>query len=248
MGQFGEKTYENDYIEDIIDDFKLDPDFREENPLTIEKINGILENQDEQEVYLGIVSYLIDMWVVPEKFLSNEVLENALKYAENLLKDFYYACRWFHNWNDRVEALEEEMDAIHKLLNPLVPFDFSRYEKVKQEILYDLTRWDDFYEDHQFDLIEFLSRNPRREAFKILKKDIENYKGENEEITTSRKVLAALAISKIEGEDAIDVILENVNGSYSWVKQRTKEYLNQRLINEVDRQTRKSIEDVINNL
>lgn len=126
MGQWSDKTYESDYIMDTIDDFR-------ERKLTLEEIDTILEGADNSELYLGIVSFLIDR--SNSEILSMEVLSIALGYAGSLLRDFDYASRWSENWNDRVEALCEEMKAIYNLFDSITPFDFSRYEKVSQEEL-----------------------------------------------------------------------------------------------------------------
>lgn len=95
IGQWGDKTYENDYIEDIIHKFNLFPSSRKD--LTTKGVEEILTNISSGEVYVGIVSFLIDNWKSPEEYLSKEVLKVALFYAERLIKDFDYANRWLYN-------------------------------------------------------------------------------------------------------------------------------------------------------
>ena len=95
----------------------------------------ILTNISSGEVYVGIVSFLIDNWKSPEEYLSREVLKVALFYAERLIKDFDYANRWLYNWNARLEAMEGEMRTIYGLLKPSIPFDFAKYTKVSQRSL-----------------------------------------------------------------------------------------------------------------
>lgn len=246
MGQFGDKTYESDYIEDIIDDYDLDPDIKEN--LTSSEVKEILNNETDEEVFLGIISFLIDTWEDPKLLLSPEDLENALLYAENLLKDFDYACDWFDNWNDRIQVLEEEMENIHKLLNPSGQFDFSKYDKIDQDSLFDLRNWERFDEDHQFYVIRYLSENPRPEAANILKEDIKKFQNKVGDSVPSRLVLATIALSKIDKEDAINVIFENVSRSFSWVRDAAKEYLTKRLNFETSNQVRVRIEEFIKEL
>ena len=243
MGQWGDKTYESDYLEDIINDLRLDPDDRGGEPPTQREISDILNNEDDQEVFLGIVSFLIDIWDSPEKFLSEEILKVAFTIAEFFLKDIEYASQWLHNWNDRIEGLKEEMENIYKLLNPGTSFDFLRYEKINQSELFCIDNWNKFDEDHKFYVIHELSKNPKKEATEILRADISLH-GK----TPSRLVLGAIALSKLNGEDALEVILENVRNSFLWVKLEAKEYLKTRLINEDNKDKYIKIEEIIDNL
>lgn len=249
MGQFGDKTYESDYIEDLIDDYDLNPDFREDRMLTSLEIREILRDEgDDGEVALGIVSFIIDKYDNHKVLLSPKDLKCALLHAEDLLKDFDYACRWFTNWNGRIEALEEEMKNIHKLLEPLNKFDFSKYDKIDQDSLLDIKNWERFDEDHQFYVIRYLSENPRPEAASILKEDIQKFQNKVGDSVPSRLVLATIALSKIDKEDAINVIFENVSRSFSWVRDAAKEYLTKRLNFETSNQLRVRIEEFIKEL
>ncbi|HDZ19453.1 hypothetical protein LCGC14_0658560 [marine sediment metagenome] len=249
MGQFGFKTYESDYIEDLLIDYGLIKDFRKGGPLTIDEVRKILNSEENKEVYLGIVSFLIDEWESPDELIPVVCLEAALKYAEGLLSNYSYASSWLDDWNYRIEELEEEIKAIVKILNPSVIFDFSKYETVNQDSFFDLNNWEKFNENDKFSLINFLSINPNRKTINILKKEISKYRGKSEGDATSRLVLAALALSQLEGEDAIDIILEN---SYdlidSLIEERVEEYLKIRLRHTTNSQLRKKIEEKIEDL
>lgn len=246
MGQFGWKTYEGDYIEDLLFDFNLMQDFREGKPLTVGEVKGILEAEDGEEVYLGIVSFIIDEWKSPEELIPRKCLETALKYAEKLLSSYNYASQWLEDWNDRIEALEEEMEAIQKILNPSVPFNFSKYKKIDQDVFFESSNWEKFDEDDKFGLINFLSIYPNRKALTILKREISIDLAENEDDTTTRMVLIALALSQLEGEDAIDVILENSHDLIDpIIEERVEDYLKNRLRDETDPILSKRIEETI---
>ena len=230
MGQFGWKTYEGDYIEDLLFDFNLMQDFREGKPLTIGEVKEILDGEGNEEVYLGIVSFLIDEWESPHKLIPKECLEIALKYAEGLLKSYTYASQWLYDWNDRIEALGEEMGAIEKILNPSVPFDFSKYDKIDQDVFFELSNWEKFDENDKFGLIDYLSKYPNPKALIILKGEMSKDLTEKEDDTTTRMVLIALALSQLDGEDAIDIILENSHDLInSIVEERIEDYLKSRL-------------------
>jgi len=249
MGQFGWKTYESDYIEDLLDDFGLIQDFRKGKPLRVEEVKGILEGEDNEEVYLGIVSFLIDEWKSPEELIPKECLETALKYAEKFLSSYNYASRWLEDWNDRIEALEEEIEAIEKILNPSVLFDFSKYEKVDQDVFFDLHNWEKFNEADKFALINYLSKYPNRKALNILKKEISEYREKNDSNARFHLILAGLALSQLEGEDAIDIVLENSHDlTDSLDEERVREYLKSRLLHETDSHLRKRIEETIESL
>ena len=252
MGQWGDKTYECDYIEDTIDDYDLDPDIRKDRMLTSLEVKEILEIEDEKEVVLGIISFIIDTWENHKLLLSPKNLEDALFYAGSLLKNFDYACRWFTNWNDRMDALEKEMRNIHKLINPSVTFDFSKYDKINQSSLLDVKNWERFDKNHQFYVLEHLVRtlgeSPEPQVINIIKEDIEKFQDRVGDDVSSRLVLAAIALSKIDGEDAINVIFENINNSFSWVIVVAKEYLAGRLDHEEDNHLCKKISEIISNL
>ncbi len=135
MGQFGDKTYENDYIMDIIDDKKLDPDY-EEGRLNHTLLGDVLKGQNDSEAYLGILSFVIENYSSKDILnLSRNVLSIALGYALSLLRNLEYAKKWADDWDDRLEALEEEIGSIFALLFPDIPFDFSKYERVNQKDL-----------------------------------------------------------------------------------------------------------------
>ena len=173
MGQFGEKTFVSDYIEDLIDDYDLDPDFRKDRMLTSLDVEEILsEEEGSEETFLGIVSFIIDRWDNPKDLLTPKSLECAFLYAEELLKDFEYACRWFTNWNDRMDGLEEEMENIHELINPSVPFNFSKYEKIEQNSLLDINNWERFDGVDQIYVLRYLKENPKPEVVNTLKEVI----------------------------------------------------------------------------
>lgn len=249
MGQFGDKTYESDYIEDLIDDYDLDPDFRKDRILTSLDVKEILnEEGGSEENFLGIVSYIIDTYDSHKILLSPKNLRKALAYAGNLLKDFDYACRWFTNWNDRIEALEEEMRNVYVLLNPSIPFDFSKYEKVDQDSLLNINNWRKFDENHKFYVINYLSKNPEPKAADILRADIIKFQSKSGNDVPSRLVLAAIALSKIDEQDAINIIFQNVNDSFSWVREVAKKYLTDRLNVEKDQQICIKINEIITNL
>ncbi|MBY8992691.1 MAG: hypothetical protein KGD58_18245 [Candidatus Lokiarchaeota archaeon] len=253
MGQFGDKTYESDYLEDIIDDYNLEPDFREDKVLTSLEVREILrEERGDELVFLGIVSYIIDTYDNHKILLSPKDLRKALRYAGNLLLNFDYACDWFTNWNDRINALEEEMVKIHKLLDPLEPFDFSKFDKINPESLINIKNWEKFDEVHQFYVIRHFVEDPiplpKPEIINILKEDISKFHNKTSDDFSSRLVLAAIALSRIEGEDAVDVILDNVKGSYSWLKEIAKEYLIERLDFETSNLVRMRINQVVKEL
>lgn len=248
MGQSGDKTYECDYVEDLIGEYELYPGDRDLTVLDVEEI--LNEEEGDREGFLGIVSFIIDRWDNPRGLLTPKLLEKALLYAEDLLKDFEYACRWFTNWKDRMEGLEEEMENIHKLLNLGVPFDFSKYEKIEQDSLLDIKNWDRFDEVDQIYVLRYLKESPKPEVVNTLKEVIkEVWKGIGDiGVFSSRLVLAAIVISKIDGQDAINVIFENVDNSFSWVCEAAKEYLTERLDIENDKHIRKQIRKIIRKL
>ena len=249
MGRWGYKTYESDYIEDLFDDFGLHPDFREGRPLTLEEVRKLLESEESEEVYLGIVSYLIDEWESHEVLIPKECLETALKYAEKTLGSYNEAKRWVEGWNYRIEALEEEMESIEKILHPSAPFDFSKYEKVDQDTFFELDNWDKFDESDKFALINYLSKYPNRKAKNILKKEIAAYNENNDYNARFHLILAGIALSQLDGEDVINIILENSYGfTDSFDEERVEEYLKNRLIHETDSNLRKKIEEKIENL
>jgi len=249
MGQFGWKTYESDYIEDLLDDFGLIQDFRKRKPLTVGEVKEILEGEDNEEVYLGVVSFLIDEWESPDKIIPKECLETALKYAEGFLSSYNYASGWLEDWNDRIEALEEEMGAIEKILNPSIPFDFSRYDKIEQDMFFELNNWEKFDQNDKFALINYLSNYPNQKAINILKREISAYHEENDSNARFHLILAALALSQLEGEDAIDIILKNSHDlTDSLDEERVGDYLKSRLVYETDLQLRKKIEEIIEDL
>lgn len=249
MGRWGYKTYESDYIEDLLDDFGLIQDFREGKPLTLEEVREILEGEDSEEVYLGIVSFLLDEWKSPDELIPKKCLETALKYAEKSLNNYSEAKRWVEGWNDRIEALEEEMEAIEKILNPTVPFDFSKYKKIDQDVFFELNNWEKFDESDKFALINYLSKYPNLKAINILKREISAYLEKNDSNAKDHLVLAGLALSQLEGEDAIDIILENSHDlTHSLDKERVEGYLKIRLMDETDSHLCKKIETTIEGL
>lgn len=253
MGQFGDKTYESDYIEDIIDEYSLDPDFREDRLLTSLELGEILrEEGDDELIFLGIVSFIIDTYDNHKILLSPRDLRKALQYAGNLLLNFNYACNWFINWNDRIDAIEEEMRNIYNLLDFSFPFDFSKYERIDQGSLLDIENWEKFDEDHQFYVISHFVEGPfppsGSKFIAILKEDIKKSQAKSSIENSSRLVLAAIALSRIDGQDAIKVIFENADSSFSWVKKTAKEYLTERLKVEKDQQVRIKINEIISSL
>lgn len=249
MGQFGDKTYESDYIEDLIDDYNLQPDFREGEILTSLEVKEVLrEEEGDKETFLGIVSFIIDTYENHKILLSPKDLRKALDYAGDLLKDFDYACRWFTNWNDRIDALLEEMENIHNLLDPVVPFDFSKYDKIEQDSILDIKNWERFDENHQFYILEYLSENPEPKAADVLKADIKKFQKKSGDDVPSRLVLAAIALSKIEDRVVIDVISDNISNSFLWVKEAAKDYLTECLKFEENNHIRKKINAVISDL
>lgn len=241
-----ERTYEADYIADIIEDFALDPMFMAPS---LDEVKDILELVDDGEVFLGIVSFIIDNWETAE-VLSVDILMKAMEHAQGLLKDFQYASRWLYNWDYRKEAIEEEMRNIHIKLKDSEPFDFSKYQTVDKAALFDLSRWEEFNENHQFYIIYELSKKPKIESIEILKRDIENFskKDEKDEEAPSRLVLASVALSRLGVGDALEIIFRNFHDSYPWVMNETKEYLYSRLSREGNVKVREKIEDFLESL
>jgi len=137
---------------------------------------------------------------------------------------------------------------IYNLLNPSGQFDFSKYDKIDQDSLFDLRNWERFDEDHQFYVLRYLCDTQipsfEPEAINIIKEDIRKFQNRIGDDVPSRLVLAAIALSKIDGEDAIDVIFEHINNSFSWVKHAAKEYLTERLDLEDNSQIRMKISSI----
>lgn len=91
-------------------------------------------------------------------------------------------------------------------------------------------------------VLRYLSENPSEEAKELLKNDINQHKNSTNFESSSRLVLAAIALSRIEGEDAIDIVLENCYDLFPWVAQIAQRYLEKRLIKEEDQSLKNNIE------
>ena len=141
------------------------------------------------------------------------------------------------------------MEAIEKILNPTMPFDFSKYEKVDQKAFFELKNWDKFDELDKFALINYLSKYPNRKVINILKKEIAAYIENNDYNARFHLILAGIALSQLDGEDAIDIILENSHDFIdSFDEERVEEFLKNRLKYETDTHLCKKIEETIENL
>ncbi|MBA7624412.1 hypothetical protein ES703_31820 [subsurface metagenome] len=92
-------------------------------------------------------------------------------------------------------------------------------------------------------VLRYLSENPSEDAKELLKNDIEQHKKSTSFGSSSRLVLAAVALSSVQGEDAIDIVLENCYDLFYWVAQIAQRYLRKRLIKEEDQTLKKEIEE-----
>ncbi len=99
--------------------------------------------------------------------------------------------------------------------------------------------------NQHLNVLRYLSENPFEDAKELLKNDIKQHQNSTSFGSSSRLVLAAIALSRIEGEDAIEIILENCYNLYYWVAQIAQRYLEKRLIREEDQNLKKNIEKTL---
>ena len=93
-----------------------------------------------------------------------------------------------------------------------------------------------------------MSKYPNRKAINILKKEIAAYNENNDYNARFHLILAGIALSQLDGEDVINIILENSYGfTDSFDEERVEEYLKNRLIHETDSNLRKKIKETIEN-
>jgi HEAT repeat protein len=101
------------------------------------------------------------------------------------------------------------------------------------------------YRDSERDrlwVLDYLSRVPVRAAEGLLRTEIAS--GDD----ASRVTLAAIGLAKLTGDkdaDAIEAIGANVFESYSWIRDKAKEYLTGRLKCEPSARTRRSLTDLL---
>ena len=179
------------------------------------------------------------------------IWENLFTESDEFLDLFFYEVGDIEWWYGKIFS-EEEIHYLKKLAknhpifsNTIISYLASLNDKDIGDLMIEL-----YYQskDQQLNVLRYFSENPSKNAKDLLINDITNHNNSTSRGVSSRLVLASIALSGIEEEDAIDIVLKNCYDLYYWVAQIAQRYLQKRLIKEEDNNIRIRIEKTLEDL